>query len=136
MAEYGEWNQKGATLSDVTAHKEYGVTREFILAGIRTGKLECREGAVGGDQYLRVLRRQLDSYIEEQLGSEYLTDRKTRTELSKIDRDIADVQKKLAALQARKAELEAAVGALRGLKNSAPDPPGAGGLAGGKRLDG
>ena len=27
MAEYGEWNRKGAALSDVTAQKEYGVTR-------------------------------------------------------------------------------------------------------------
>jgi len=26
MAEYGEWNRKGAVLSDVTAQKEYGVT--------------------------------------------------------------------------------------------------------------
>jgi hypothetical protein len=25
MAEYGEWNRKGAALSDVTAKKEYGV---------------------------------------------------------------------------------------------------------------
>ena len=24
MAEYGEWNRKGAVLSDVTAQKEYG----------------------------------------------------------------------------------------------------------------
>jgi len=31
MAEYGEWNRKGAVLSDVTAQKEYGVTRDFIL---------------------------------------------------------------------------------------------------------
>jgi hypothetical protein len=27
MAEYGEWNRKGATLSDVTAKAEYGVSR-------------------------------------------------------------------------------------------------------------
>ena len=34
MAEYGEWNRKGAVLSDVTAQKEYGVTRDFIVKGI------------------------------------------------------------------------------------------------------
>jgi hypothetical protein len=38
MAEYGEWNRKGATLSDVTAQKEYGVTYAFIVKGIRAGK--------------------------------------------------------------------------------------------------
>ena len=45
MAEYGEWNRKGATLSDVTATKEYGVSRAFIVRGIRAGKLEYRAGA-------------------------------------------------------------------------------------------
>jgi len=46
MAEYGEWVRKGAVLSEVTAQKEYGVTRDFIVEGIQTGKLEFREGAV------------------------------------------------------------------------------------------
>jgi|GEM_PF-4466126 len=46
MAEYGEWNAKGATLSDVTAKKEYGVDRDFIVKGIRVGKLEYRQGAI------------------------------------------------------------------------------------------
>ena len=43
MAEYGEWNCKGATLSNVMAKKEYGVSRDFIVNGIRVGKLEYRE---------------------------------------------------------------------------------------------
>jgi hypothetical protein len=51
MAEYGEWNQKGATLSDVTAQKEFGVSREFIVKGIRSGKLEYREGSIWGNPY-------------------------------------------------------------------------------------
>ena len=72
MAEYGEWNRKGAALSDVTAQKEYGVTRDFIVKGIQAGKLEFREGAVWGNPYLRVLRSQLELYTAAQLGSEYL----------------------------------------------------------------
>ena len=31
MAEYGEWNRKGAILSDVTAKAEYRVNHEFII---------------------------------------------------------------------------------------------------------
>jgi hypothetical protein len=46
MAEDGEWNRKGAALSDVTAEKEYGVTRDFVVKGIQAGKLEFRDGAV------------------------------------------------------------------------------------------
>ena len=54
---------QGATLSDVTAKKEYGVDRDFIVKGIRAGKLKYRQGAVWGNPYLRVLRSQLEQYI-------------------------------------------------------------------------
>jgi hypothetical protein len=63
MADYGEWNRKGAVLSDVTAQKEYDVTREFVVAGINAGKLEYREGSVWGNPYLRVLRSQLEPFM-------------------------------------------------------------------------
>jgi len=106
MAEYGEWNKKGATLSDVTAHKEYGVSRDFIVNGIQSGKLEYREGAIWGNPYLRILKSQLERYIIEQLGPSYLVSRKTQTELRKVNKEIADIKKKLAELQARKAEIE------------------------------
>jgi hypothetical protein len=109
MAEYGEWNRKGAVLSDVTAQKEYGVTRDFIVEGIQAGKLEFREGAVWGNPYLRVLRSQLELYISEKLGSEHLMGKKAQTELRAIKKEIADMRTKLAALEARKAELERAI---------------------------
>lgn len=38
IAEYGEWNRKGATLSDVTAKADYGVDRDFIVKGIEERK--------------------------------------------------------------------------------------------------
>ena len=31
MAEYGDWNRKDATLSDVTAIADYGVSDEFNI---------------------------------------------------------------------------------------------------------
>lgn len=106
MAEYGEWNSKGSTLSDVTAHKEYGVSQEFIVDGINSGKLEYREGAIWGNPYLRILRSQLEKYISEQFGTDYLVSRKAQTELRKVKKEIADTKKKLAGLEARKAEIE------------------------------
>ncbi len=72
MAEYGEWNRKGATLSDVTAKAEYGVDRDLIIRGIETGKLEYRDGVIWGNPYIRILRRQLEEYIADELGTEYL----------------------------------------------------------------
>jgi DNA mismatch repair ATPase MutS len=106
MAEYREWNRKGAVLSDKTAQKEYGVTRDLIVKGIQTGKLEYREGAVWGNPYLRVLRSQLELYIAKQLGSEYLASKKAKTEFRVITKEISDLRQKLAELEARKAELE------------------------------
>ena len=106
MAEYGEWNRKGAVLSDVTAQKEFGVTRDFIVDGIRAGKLEYREGSVWGSPYLRLLRGQLEKYIAEKKGSEYLGSRKAQSELRKINQEIASLKKRMAELEARKAELK------------------------------
>lgn len=106
MAEYGEWNRKGATLSDVTAQKEYGVSQEFIVEGIRAGKLEYRQGSVWGNPYLRILRSQLEQYLLEQFGPKQLKSRKFQTELRKLKKQIDDLKRKLAALEARRAEME------------------------------
>ena len=109
MAEYGEWNRKGATLSDVTAKKEYGLSPDFIVKGIRAGKLEYREGAIWGNPYLRVLRSQLEQYIADQLGADRLSSGKNLTELRKIKKAITDLRKRLTELQARRTELEKAL---------------------------
>ncbi|VVB63333.1 Uncharacterised protein [uncultured archaeon] len=109
MAEYGEWNRKGATLSDLTAKKEYGVDSQFIIKGINTGKLEYRQGAVWGNPYLKILRSQLEEYISRELGPEYLADVKNKFELRKIKKEISDIEIRLKALQIRKIELEKSI---------------------------
>lgn len=106
MAEYGEWNRKGATLSDKTAKKEYGVSRDFIVKGIRAGRLEYRNGSVWGNPYIKILRSQLEQYIAEELGANRLTSSKTQTELRKIKQEMADLKKRLKELQTRRTELE------------------------------
>jgi hypothetical protein len=110
MAEYGEWIRKGATLSDVTAKKEFGVSQEFIIAGIRAGKLEYRQGSIWGNPYIRVLRSQLEAYIAEKLGADRLSNGKDQTELRKIKKEIGVLKKRLGELEERRAELESRVG--------------------------
>ena len=106
MAEYGEWNRKGATLSEVSVKKEYGVDSDFIIAGINSGKLEHRNGAIWGNPYLRILRSQLEAYIEKQLGKKYLLKIKNESELKKIKREITAHKKRITILQKRKTEIE------------------------------
>ena len=106
MAEYGEWNRKGATLSNVTAQKEYGVSWDFIVKGIEAGKLEYRHGAIWGNPYLRILRSQLEQYIAEELGADHLAKLTGTTELRKIKKEIALLEKRLGELRARRTEIE------------------------------
>lgn len=109
MAEYGEWNRKNATLSDVTAKSDYGVDHDFIIKGIKTGKLEYRDGAIWGNPYLRILRSQLEEYIAAELGSRYLAKIKNEAELRAVKKQISSAQKNLKVLELRKKELELAL---------------------------
>jgi hypothetical protein len=112
MAEFGEWTRKGGTLTDVTAQKEYGVTHDFIVEGIRVGKLEYRESSIWGNPTFKILRTQLEHFIAERLGAEYLARGKTETELRTVKGEISAARKKLTALESRKAELEQAMKTL------------------------
>jgi hypothetical protein len=106
MAEHGEWNRKGATLSHVTAKKEYGVTEDFIIQGIRAGRLEYRQGAIWGNPYLRVLRSQLEKYVGDELGLEYLEKATGQLELRKIKKEIPELKEQISELARRLHELE------------------------------
>jgi hypothetical protein len=107
MAEYGEWNQKGASLSDKTARKEYKVDQEFIIKGIEDGKIEFRYSSVWGNPFIRILRRQLEEYITSELGPKYLEKARGKIELQKIKKEIAEIEQQLIVLSTRKAELQA-----------------------------
>jgi hypothetical protein len=82
MAEPGEWSAKGATLSDATALKEYGVKLDFIV------------------------RSQLEKYILSQLGNDYLETQKAQTELRKIKSEMTALTKNLNSLKSRRLTLE------------------------------
>ena len=86
------------------------MSRDFIVKGIQAGRLEYREGVVWGNPYLRLLRRQLEQYIAEELGADRLSSGKNQTELRKIKKEMANLEKRLAELQARRTELEKAMG--------------------------
>ena len=44
-----KWRRKGATLSDKTAQKEFGLTRDQIVQGIRAGMLHYQEASMHGN---------------------------------------------------------------------------------------
>ncbi len=77
-----------------------------LSSPIDSRRTEYREEVVWGNPYLRVLRSQLEQYIVEELGADYLSSNKNRTELRKIKKEMADLKKRLDELQARRSEIE------------------------------
>ena len=106
MADNDGWTLKNGSLTEGTAQKEYGISRDFIIQGIRAGKLEYREVSMYGNPCLKLLRRQLERYVTAELGEQYLKTQKSQDELHKIKTEINSLKRKLTALEKRKKELE------------------------------
>jgi hypothetical protein len=104
-----EWGRKDATLSDKTARSEYGLTQEEIFAAIDAGTLEYRRAAMHGNPWLRLLRREVEDLVRTQRGEQYLRERKARTELAQINRELKQLRAQLATLEQRRAALLAAL---------------------------
>jgi hypothetical protein len=102
---YGEWGRKGATISHKTAEKEFGLTWGEMVAAIRAGKLQYREGSMHGNPWVRLLRREVEALVKEKRGANYVQDQKVKTELARIDRELRQHKSQIAKLEKQKAEL-------------------------------
>jgi hypothetical protein len=100
-----EWGRKGATLSDKTARSEFGLTQEEIYAAINAGKLQYRPAAMHGNPWLRLLRREVENLVAARSGDRYVRERKARTELAQINRELKQIRAQLVALEERRAAL-------------------------------
>src|SRR5688572_23808461 len=98
-----EWQRKGATLSDKTARKEFGLTQGEIVEALRAGKLQYRRGSMHGNPFLRLLRREVEALVERKHGDEYLKDKQAKSELARVDLELKRLKAQVAALEERKA---------------------------------
>jgi hypothetical protein len=105
-----EWLRKGATLSDKTARKEFALTQDEIVQGIRAGKLQYRRNSAHGNPFLRLLRREVEALVRKKHGVDFLKERQTNTELARINHELKRLKIQLAALEERKSQLVAAIG--------------------------
>jgi len=105
-----EWQHKGATLSDKTARKEFGLTQDEIVQAIRAGKLHCREASMHGNPWLRLLRREVEVLIKKKHGDGYLKVQQAKTELAGINRKLRQLKMQVAVLEERKAKMTADLG--------------------------
>ena len=99
------WTQKGATLSDKSARKEFGLTQEKIIDAIKCGKLQYRQNYIHGNPYFRLLRTEVESLAKEIFSEDHLMNRKLQNELSLVNKEIRRLKKRMKTLEERKAGL-------------------------------
>ena len=105
-----EWQRKGATLSDKTARKEFGLTQVEIVQAIRAGKLQYRRNSIHGNPFLRLLRREVEALVKKKHGDQYLKAQQAKTELARITRELKRLRTQIAALEERRSKLMADLG--------------------------
>ena len=104
------WNKKGATLSDKTAQKEFGITEDEIIEGINSETLQYKKNYIHGNPYLRLLRDELEVLISKKFGNDYLKNQKLKNELSKINQEIRSLKKQLKIAEEKRMQLLGKVG--------------------------
>ena len=100
------WGIKNQTLSDKSAEKEYGINRREILEAINAGELQFREGNIYGNPWFRLLRVEVERLVEKKYGADYLKEKKTKKELSAINRELKTLYSRISELEYRKKELQ------------------------------
>ena len=85
-----EWSRKGATLSDKSARKEFGLTHDEIVAAIDSGQLQYRVGVIHGNPWLRLLRREVEELMDSTYTDRDHRHRRAKAELAGVDRDFEE----------------------------------------------
>lgn len=102
---HAEWTRKGATLSDKSARKEFGLRQEDIIEAIKEGRLQYRQNHIHGNPYLRLLRREVEALVDEKYGSSYLKTKRIKNELAQINKEVKRLKTQIKSLERRKNEL-------------------------------
>lgn len=100
-----EWSRKGATLSDKTARKEFGLTQDEIVAAINAGHLQYRVGVIHGNPWFRLLRREVEELMDSTYNDRGHRQRRARAELARVDRELKKLRAEVAALEDSRAKL-------------------------------
>jgi hypothetical protein len=100
-----EWTMKNGTLSYKNAMKEFGLSEEQIIQGMRSGKLQYRENYTHGNPYYRVLRSEVEKFAKEIHGVDGLQKQKNQHQLKEINKQINSLKRKLKSLEKERDKL-------------------------------
>lgn len=99
------WTAKGATLSDKSARSEFGLEQDEIIEVIRNGKLQYRINYMHGNPYFKLIRNEVESFVTEKYGEEYLENKKLKRELGQVTKAIRKAKSELKRLEEKETEL-------------------------------
>jgi murein DD-endopeptidase MepM/ murein hydrolase activator NlpD len=100
-----EWARKGATLSDKTARKEFGLTQEEIIAAVEAGQLQYRVSSIHGNPWLRLLRREVEDLMNSTSNDRQHKQKRAKVELVRVDKELRQLRDQVASLEAQRANL-------------------------------
>jgi hypothetical protein len=103
------WVKKGATLSDKSARKEFGLTQEEIIEGIRGGKLHYQENNVYGNPFLRLIRSEVEAFVEEKHGGNYLKTKKIKKDMAQTNKELKMLKIQVATLELKRSSLQSSL---------------------------
>lgn len=99
------WSQKGATLSDKSARKEFGLTQEEIFAAMRAGKLQFQQNSMHGNPWFRLLRHEVEGLVKEKSRKAGLHKKTLQKELADLNKEARKIEARLKAIERRRDEL-------------------------------
>lgn len=99
------WSEKGATLIDSTACREFSLSRQEIIEAIKSGKLQYRDTSIYGNPCLRLLRSEIESFVTEKYGESYIDQKKLENELSQVNKKLKKLKSEMQAFEQRKTGL-------------------------------
>jgi hypothetical protein len=99
------WKQKGATLSDKSARKEFGLTRQEIYEAMRAGKLQFQQNSMHGNAWFRLLRHEVEALVRGKSGKDGLHKKKLQKELADLDKEARKIKSRSKAIEKRRTEL-------------------------------
>jgi uncharacterized protein YlxW (UPF0749 family) len=102
-----EWRRKGATLSDKTASKEYGLTHDEILAAIDAGHLQYRVSSIHGNPWLRLLRHEVEVLMTSTYNDRLHKQKRAKAELARVNKELKELRAQVAALEEQRSKLRA-----------------------------
>lgn len=100
-----EWSRKGATLSDKTVRKEFGLTQDELLAAIDAGQLQYRISSIHGNPWLRLLRREVEELLITTYNDRQHKQIRTKAELARVNKELRQLHTQVAALEAERDKL-------------------------------